>query len=389
MIYLHILDRRETATPTDFLVTNGEIRPIHEVNHFIWHMLSEGGEDGGRAPRTISHYAHAVCDCYRYFECIGVSPLQASSVHLIEYYKDMEDNPDRENTASTVNQKVTIIGGFYRFLAKKRYIIQAPSTERIYKAKSRGMKAGTTQRTVRKSGNKRREPSRAGKKILTRKELNQFISRFKNPRDKCMARLMWATGLRVDEAVNFTTKEEHLPRDLAGFVRNDESFDATIIGKGNKARMVEIPSDILREILQYKETLRPATNSEKLFVSSKGKALRTSAIQAAFRRNSAKTGIKIVPHDTRHGFGIERLIFWDRIYADEERRNGKLREVDEAEIVGGIRYRAVKQVMLEMGHSSISTTEGYLKYLDRYKQAAHHGHKKFMQQLLEEEDSNG
>ncbi len=379
MIILHNLGRRE-GTLTDLFFTDGEIRPIHEANHFLWHMQRGGG--GGLAPRSLLKYAQDVADCHRYFEAIGVPLREGTSVHLQEYFRHMEES--RENMATTINGRVQSITSFFRFLASHDYILRLPFTERIYHANSRGMLGGTTRVTVRSSDLRRREPSREGVKVLSRDQLREFIARIGSVRDKLIAKLMWATGLRIEEAVNFTLNEFHLPRDLAGYVRNEKPFLATIIGKGQKPRQVEIPSAILRDILSYRESFRPASKCENLFVDSHGEPIKPGAIQAAFRRLSRKIGIKVKPHDFRHGFAIERIIFWERIFDEEERRKGTRHERDEKELLEVVRYKTLKTVQIELGHNHITTTEKYLKYLNRYKQAAQNGHQKFMQQLGEE-----
>lgn len=378
MIYLHNLGRREGIID-DLLFTDGEMRPIHEANHFLRYMRMGGG---GLAARSLRKYAQDVADCYRFFEAIDVSVCDASSVHIQHYFYHMEHS--RGNVATTINGRVQSITCFFRFLADHEYILRLPFRERVYRAGTRDMLKGSGYATIRDSGLRRRVPGREDLAVLSRYQLREFTARLGNLRDKLIANLMWATGMRIEETINLTILETHLPRDLAGYVRNDRPFHATIVGKGNKLRQVEIPSAVLRNIQNYLESFRPSTKHVNLFVTSVGLPISAGAIQTAFRRASKASGIKVKPHDFRHGFAIERLIFWERIFDEDERRRGMKPEMDEKELLRAVRYKSLKAVQIELGHNHLGTTERYLKYLNRYKQIAQKGHQKFIAQLWEE-----
>ncbi len=160
-------------------------------------------------------------------------------------------------------------------------------------------------------------------------------------RDAAVLALLYGSGLRIAEALSLT------PRDIPA----PGSGDAlTVIGKGNKARMVPVLPAVLTLIADY-IALCPYDLPDEgpLFVGAKGGKLSPRIIQLTMERLRGALGLPdtATPHALRHSFATHLLS-----------RGGDLRAIQEL-----------------LGHASLSTTQIYTavdtqRLLDAYN-AAH------------------
>ena len=152
-------------------------------------------------------------------------------------------------------------------------------------------------------------------------------------RDRAMLELMYAAGLRVSELIHIRINEVNLQR---GF--------ASVVGKGNKQRVVPLGEAAMAAIRRWLSDGRPhyvntnGKDSEAMFLTGRGgpmtrqgfwKRLRTWAVTAGLSR-------RVTPHMLRHSFATHLLM-------------------------GGADLRTV-QVLL--GHADITTTQIYT-HIDR------------------------
>jgi integrase/recombinase XerC len=142
-------------------------------------------------------------------------------------------------------------------------------------------------------------------------------------RDAAVLALLYGCGLRISEALGLK------PKDVAG-----GRDHLTVIGKGNKARMVPLLPQVSKLIADYVALCPydlPADGP--LFVGEKGGPLSPRIIQLVMERlrgalNLADTA---TPHALRHSFATHLLA-----------RGGDLRAIQEL-----------------LGHASLSTTQIY------------------------------
>jgi integrase/recombinase XerC len=142
-------------------------------------------------------------------------------------------------------------------------------------------------------------------------------------RDAAVLALLYGSGLRISEAL--------------GLKRKDYAADAdalTVLGKGNKTRMVPLLAQVATSIADYL-TLCPTElpPDGPLFIGARGGSLSPRVVQLAMARLRGALGLpdSATPHALRHSFATHLLA-----------RGGDLRSIQEL-----------------LGHASLSTTQIY------------------------------
>jgi len=142
-------------------------------------------------------------------------------------------------------------------------------------------------------------------------------------RDRAILELMYSSGLRVSEAVNFKVREIDLD---AGIL--------TTTGKGSKTRRVPVGSSAVEWLRKYIAIRRKYENLEieNLFVTPAGRALTRQAIHSFIALYAKKCGFEgVSPHTLRHSFATHLV-----------QNNADIRSVQQM-----------------LGHADISTTQIY------------------------------
>ena len=216
-------------------------------------------------------------------------------------------------SANSISQNISAIKGFHKFLFGDGLVKNDP-TQNLTKPK------------IRKSL----------PEVLTQDEVDLIL---KQPdtsgrlglRDKAILETMYATGMRVSEAL--TVKQSDINFN-DGFVR--------VFGKGSKERLIPIGRSAISWIKKYQSEVRINLANENskdvLFLNARGKPLSRMAIWDIVDKYSRKARIEkaVHPHTFRHSFATHLL-------------------------EGGADLRAVQEML---GHSDISTTEIYT-HIDR------------------------
>jgi len=149
-------------------------------------------------------------------------------------------------------------------------------------------------------------------------------------RDRAILELMYASGLRVSEAVNVKLSDIDLD---AGIL--------TTTGKGRKTRRVPVGSSAVEWLKSYLTLRRKKENIEvqNLFVTPLGRPINRQIIYDFVREYAEKCGLEgVSPHTLRHSFATHLI-------------------QNRADI------RSVQQML---GHSDISTTQIYTHITDAH-----------------------
>jgi integrase/recombinase XerC len=144
-------------------------------------------------------------------------------------------------------------------------------------------------------------------------------------RDAAVLALLYGSGLRISEALGL--KRHDVPEPGKGDV-------ITVIGKGNKKRMVPVLRRVLELIADYIRACPHAlAGNGPLFVGARGGPLSPRIVQLAMATLRGALGLPetATPHALRHSFATHLLA-----------RGGDLRAIQEL-----------------LGHASLSTTQVY------------------------------
>jgi integrase/recombinase XerD len=144
--------------------------------------------------------------------------------------------------------------------------------------------------------------------------------------DQALLELAYASGLRVAELRGVRLEHLHLE---AGFL--------TVIGKGNKERVVPVGRKAVAAIHRYLQAARPKLLTGKspahLFLNRRGLPFAASTLWTRIKRRvrRAEIGRNVTPHALRHSFATHLL-------------------------ENGADLRVIQELL---GHANISTTEVY------------------------------
>ncbi|RTL54101.1 MAG: tyrosine recombinase XerC [Bradyrhizobiaceae bacterium] len=159
-------------------------------------------------------------------------------------------------------------------------------------------------------------------------------------RDAAVMALLYGSGLRISEALQLNRRD--IPKPGEGDV-------ITVLGKGNKTRMVPVLQNVLALVQDYVAMCpHPLAADRPVFVGARGGPLSPRIIQLAMERLRGALGLpdSATPHALRHSFATHLLS-----------RGGDLRAIQEL-----------------LGHASLSTTQIYTgvdaeRLMDVYKTA--------------------
>jgi integrase/recombinase XerD len=151
-------------------------------------------------------------------------------------------------------------------------------------------------------------------------------------RDRAILETLYSCGLRVSEIIGLKISNLHF----------DEQY-LSVVGKGNKERLVPIGEEAIRWIRHYMHGNRVHQSIDSgfediLFLNLRGKGLSRMSVFNIIREACIRVGVRkqVSPHTFRHSFATHL-------------------------VEGGADLRAVQEML---GHASITTTEIYT-HLDR------------------------
>ncbi|MGE0600119.1 MAG: tyrosine-type recombinase/integrase [Dehalococcoidia bacterium] len=185
-----------------------------------------------------------------------------------------------------------------------------------------------------------RGSSSARKSVITEREARLLLAAAADSRERALIAILLGAGLRISEAVGLSVADvvEDIDGATALFVRQ---------GKGRKDRHVPVNADVSVMVRTYlADSGRHLGSDGGLFLATDRGASRrkvkgltsrgASRILASVTHRAGINGKRISPHSLRHSFAIRCLR-------------------------AGANVVAVQKLL---GHSSISTTRGYLDHLE-------------------------
>jgi len=272
----------------------------------------------GASPHTLEAYS---TDLNQFIEFLGLRPEQLDvsrleSLGTRDFRSYLANLFDRGYARSTVQRKLSAVRAFYKFLERRRHIMENPV------------------RTLRTPKKERRLPHHL--------QYDRTFDLLETPptdtplglRDRAILELLYASGLRVSELVGLDTPDVDWGD---GFVQ--------VTGKGNKDRIVPFGSQAASALMRYLEHGRPElvanrgrhpvppADTDALFLNRLGGRLTARGVQLKVKRyvdELART-TNVTPHTLRHTFATHML-------------------------EGGADLRTVQELL---GHESLRTTQVY------------------------------
>ena len=241
---------------------------------------------------------------------LTIEPAQLRAVQRAQIISYITRLKLQGRAAATIARKLAAIKAFYRFLVTENYLETDPSE---------AVEAGTKGVHL--------------PKVLTEQEVKALLeapdlSTAEGLRDRALLEMLYATGMRVSEAVTVKIAGVNLAlRYIIAF------------GKGSKERIVPLGSVAVEYLQRYLEEARNTfltdgqTDPGILFLALGGHGLTRQRVWEIIRRYGSLAGIrkKLSPHMLRHSFATHLLD-------------------------NGADLRSVQEML---GHADISTTQIY------------------------------
>ena len=289
------------------------------MQEFVESFLNYLAVERSLSKNTIISYKRDLRKYIGYLKNCPINSLSESSRKNISDF--MFTLKDKGLSASSISRNLAAIKVFHRFLLRERILKTDPS----------GLL----------------ESPKLWKKIpdvLSIEEVEDLLRscdlhQMQGLRDRAILELMYATGLRVSEAVNLKVQDVNFD---AGFLR--------CIGKGSKERIVPLGRQAIISVKRYLEKARPklaknASDDSILFLSRLGKRISRQSFWKLVKYYARRARIKkeLKPPTLRHSFATHLLS-----------RGADLRSVQEM-----------------LGHADISTTQIYT-HIDKNRLKAIH-----------------
>lgn len=259
----------------------------------------------GLSDNTLDAYLEDLSKYLDYLQPLGVDYCHVDAQILTDFLVDLSD------LGISTRSQARIISGiksFYRFLLLEDMIDEDPTF--LFESPKIGLKLP---------------------EVLTLEEIDAIldvidVSDGLGQRNRAMLEMLYSCGLRVSELVNL---------EISNLFLDNEYI--SVIGKGNKQRLVPISQRAIKEIgywMSYRKSFLPKKGDEDvLFLNRRGGRLTRVMVFHLVKQYAEMAGVKksISPHTFRHSFATHLL-------------------------EGGANLRAIQEML---GHQSILTTEIY------------------------------
>jgi integrase/recombinase XerD len=263
----------------------------------------------GLAANSLESYQRDLAKLKAWADKNGFDLVKLARQNLREWLIDLSQTKLSENSK---RRMISSMRGFYKFLMIDGHITKNPSDNLDSPQKGFYLPKFLNQSEI--------------ETLLSQPDVSTEIGL----RDRAILELMYASGLRVSEAVN--VKLSDLDLDL-GIL--------TTTGKGSKTRRVPVGSSAVEWLKSYSAVRRKKENIEvqNLFVTPLGRPINRQIIYQFIREYAQKSGLDgVSPHTLRHSFATHLI-------------------QNRADI------RSVQQML---GHSDISTTQIYTHITDTH-----------------------
>ena len=215
---------------------------------------------------------------------------------LLRDYVRSQLEQEPQPTAQTINHRLDVVRSLYRFHCGQE--LPGGSHSRRFTTRP-PLGYGKPQQRV-ASSLRLKQPRRVIIP-LSAADVAKFWRSFRTFRDLALLALMLLDGLRSCEVLQLQLEDLLLPQ-----------AQIWVLGKGNKKRLLPLPSDAVQALENYLRIERPLTNSPALFVSLKGphrgQPMTAAGIRSLFRHHRLQSKVPLAnPHRCRHTFATDMV----------------------------------------------------------------------------------
>lgn len=354
---------------------------VEGMEFLIYYCLKRGSVQSRRSWET---FGRDLCDYFEFIEANGFDWRELDHRNhetLLALYRDVSF--DRFNlSASTVNRRLHLVIKFYQFALKQGWVRTLPyDLETVRVRQPKGFLAHTDT-----SGGYAAKPDVLLKttptkvKVLNKKQVDELLKSIKNKTLRLIVRLALLTGLRKEELLRLPVSSVSSPQSISARSHVVVDLDPQQMSiKGNKPRTIHVPVSLMADLWDYVIHERHArirkhgTDPKTLFVTDKGKPW---SIQTSLNNQLKRLSLSFPchPHMLRHTFAthtLRDLMNKSDLLKDVDLRAAiKDRSSDIYDVLErlvekkGLLINPLLYVRDRLGHSSITTTEKYLHFLD-------------------------
>ena len=254
---------------------------------------------------------------------------------------------------STINRRLGLSIKFYQYAARKGWVARLPyDVEEIRIRQNRSFLAHTDRTGgVRAMADVLLATKKTRIKVLSTGQVGILFNAIEDKHLKLMVRLCLTTGIRKEELLTFPKSYVIDPRKYpvrSHYVVVLSPREMSV--KGSHERSIHVPKSLMEDLWQYvihERSGRSKLSSEdfpQLFLSDKGCAYSTESNTINKRLNKLGLPFAVYPHIFRHTYATHTL-------AALQKRSD-------------LNFNPLMYVRDRLGHSSITTTEKYLHFID-------------------------
>jgi integrase/recombinase XerD len=316
------MNKQRTTCCLDAPDANRSYKAMTKIDELLDTFLGYLSLEVGLSRNSISGYRNDLKHYFRYLSTQSISdPSQIKKENISQYILYLHN---LGLMSASIARNLSALRKFHKFLLIEKLAISDPCEAIDFPRSWEKLPVVLHQDEV--------------KTLLEQPECDDALSM----RDKAILEFMYATGVRISEALDLKKNDLILE---TGLVR--------IFGKGGRERIVPIGEVAIKFVRKYLKHSRPklanSKSEETVFLNTRGERLSRMGVWKIIKKYTNLSNIKkkVTPHVLRHSFATHLL-------------------------EGGADLRAVQEML---GHKSISTTQIYThldrKYLKEVHRSCH------------------
>jgi integrase/recombinase XerD len=247
--------------------------------NFIREYLSFLRVEKGLSSNTLNSYQRDIEKLETFAKDCGIEIQNLSRGEIGRWVKSLSE---AGLSPRSIARAVSGVKGFYKFLLRDGFIQDDPTSELLSLKLSRNLPSFLSEDEL--------------DDLLRGPDLGSVIGL----RDRAILELIYATGVRVSEAVGLTLTDLDLERGIV-----------TCRGKGDKQRFIPVGRSALkfvREYLKARPELLGGKASLKLFVKKSGEAITRQDVWQLVKKYARALDLGgVSPHSLRHSFATHLM----------------------------------------------------------------------------------